>query len=629
MSVAIASIARPARIRRRIRNTILVVPVLLVAAGASAQESPADDDSIDTIVATATRLNQSATETGSSISIITADEIEALGFIYALDAIGHAPGVTINQNGAFGGAASVRIRGAGSEQTLVLIDGIPVNDPASPGGGFDFARLDTRNIARIEVLKGPQSTLWGTDAIGGVLSITTKAPDEELGGEVFAEYGSFSTLRGGGAVSGSGAAGDFRLAAVSVSSDGISKADEANGNGEDDGFDSLTVSAKGGLNLPGDARLSADVLWTDADTEFDSFAFGAQGSVADGDENSETEETAANVSLTVPMLDGRLENLFLVGYADIQRENFFAGQPSFAAEGERQLYRYQGTLTANDRNRFAFGAEREETTADDNDTSIDGLFALYELKPVGDLTVTAGLRYDDHERFGSETTMRLASAFNVSDTVALRASWGEGFKAPTIFQTTFFCCGATAPNPDLQPETSEAFDIGLDWSSRDGRFQLGATLFQQDTENQIDFDFAIGGYLNIAEVESTGIELAGAMALGEALSLSVDYTYIDAEDGNGGPLPRLPEHSGDLTLSYDAAGPFSGALLVRYNGSETNTDLTTLDSWLRVDVTGRYAVSERVEVYGRIENLFDEDYQQILGFGTPGLSGSLGVRRRF
>ncbi len=613
------------------RLALCAVPFVTLVNTASAQNEPAAQENVDTIVVTATRLDQTATETGSSLSIITAEEIEELGLIYVLDAVAQAPGVTINQNGSFGGNAAVRIRGAASEQTVVLIDGIPVNDPTSPGGGFNFARLDTENIERIEVLKGPHSTLWGTDAIGGVVSITTRSPGEELGGEAFAEYGSFNTLRGGVSVSNASEVGDFRLAAVSVSSDGISKADEDNGNGEEDNYDSLTLSAKGGLNLPGDARLSADVLWTDAESEFDSFASGAQGSVGDGDELSETEEAAANVSLAVPLLDGRLDNLFLVGYADITRENFSGGLPSFEAEGERLLYRYQGTLNAGERHRLAFGAEREETTANDDDTSIDGLFALYELRPVGDLTVTAGLRYDDHERFGSESTTRLAGAWKLTDNLSFRASWGEGFKAPTIFQTTFFCCGATEPNADLKAETSEAFDAGIEWQSTDGRFRLGATVFRQETENQIDFDFAIGGYLNIDEVESTGLELSGALLLSDTLSLSLDYAYIDAEDGDGNALPRLPEHSGDLTLSYAPAGPFSGAVLLRYNGGETNssTDPTRIDSWLRVDVTGRYALSERIEVYGRIENLFDKDYQQILGYGTPGLSGSLGIRLRY
>ncbi|MEL6388407.1 MAG: TonB-dependent receptor [Pseudomonadota bacterium] len=611
------------------RTALLCAVSLSIAVPAFAQDADTEQATLDTIIVEGSRLDQTATEIGSSVTIITAEDIEELGFDFALDAVAAAPGVTINSNGAFGGSASVRIRGASSEQTLVLVDGVAVNDPTSPGGGFNFARLDTENIERIEVLKGPQSTLWGTDAIGGVVSITTKRPDPGLGGSVFGEYGSFNTFRSGASVENANDTGDFRLAIVGTSSDGISKADEDNGNTEDDAYEALTLSAKGGLNLGGDARLSADVLWTDAESEFDSFSGGAQGSVADGDEVSETEELSANISLTGSLFDGRLENLVLIGYSDISRQNFTNGAQSFDAEGDRTVYRYQGTLSINEMNTLAFGAEREESTANDDDTSIDGLFALYEFKPTEALTLTGGLRVDDHARFGSETTGRVAAAYNPTETLTLRASWGQGFKAPTIFQTTFFCCGATEPNADLQAETSEAFDIGLDWRSPDGRAEAGITYFDQDTENQINFSFAVGGYENIAEVESRGVELYGAYQLTDWLRVSADYAYIDAKDGNGNALVRLPEHSGDITLSVDPTGPFSGALLVRYNGEEPNTNGTTLDSWTRVDLTGSYELTERVEVFGRIENLFDEEYQQILGYGTPDLSGYLGVRLRY
>ncbi|MEM9397455.1 MAG: TonB-dependent receptor, partial [Pseudomonadota bacterium] len=242
----------------------------------------------------------------------------------------------------------------------------------------------------------------------------------------------------------------------------------------------------------------------------------------------------------------------------------------------------------------------------------------------------AGARRDDHDRFGAETTARLAGAWQLSDTLTVRASWGEGFKAPTLFQTTFFCCGAEQPNPDLSAETSEAFDVGIDWESVDDRIQLSATVFQQDTENMIDFDFGIGGYLNIEEVESTGLELSGAVLLSNEFSLTIDYAYIDAEDGFGNALIRVPENSGDVSLAYNGGGPLTASLLVRYNGSETNLDgVTELDAWTRVDLNARYAWSPQLEIYGRIENLFDEEYQQILGYGTPELSGTMGVRLRY
>lgn len=585
-----------------------------------------EETRMDPLVIEGSRLDQRLTEYGSSVSVITSEDIDRLGFDFALDAVAAAPGVTVNSNGPFGGVASVRIRGAGTAQTLVLIDGVPVNDPSTPGGGFDFARLDTADIARIEVLKGPQSTLWGTDAIGGVVSIRTKAPEPGLGGSAFGEIGSFETFRGGASLESGGEAGDFRVAATGITTEGISRADEDNGNTEKDGYGALTLSARGGLDLGDAARLTADILWSEAETEFDSFDFTAEGSVADGDEVSKTDEISSNVSLEAPLLAGRLANLLLIGYSDIERENLSDGATSFQTGGQRVLYRYQGTLAVDDRNTLAFGAEREETRAAGDDTSIDGLFALYEFKPTGQITLTGGVRVDDHERFGSETTARLAAAFNPTETLTLRASWGEGFKAPTLFQTTFFCCGASAPNADLQPETSEAFDIGLDWRAADGRAEASVTWFDQDTENQIDFSFLAGGYENISQVSSQGVELHGALVLADWLTVSADYAWIDAEQGDGGPVALVPEHSGDVTFAFDPGGAFSGAVLLRLNGEEVSSDGSELDGWARVDLTGTYALSDTIELFGRIENLFDESYQQVLGYGTPGLSGSLGLR---
>ena len=612
------------------KTALLGAVVMGTSLVAVAQETPQEDTRLDTIIVDGSRLDQTLTEIGSSVSVITKEDMDELGVDFALDAVATAPGVTINQNGAFGGSASVRIRGASSDQTLVLIDGVPVSDPTGTGGGYNFAYLDTDNIERIEVLKGPQSTLWGSDAIGGVVSITTKRPTEGFSGSVFGEYGSFNTVRGGAAISNANDAGDFRIAATGLTTDGISKADEDNGNTEDDAYDSQTIAARGGLNLPGSVRLESSLLWSDAESEYDSYSGGAQGNVADGDEVTNSKTLSGNITLKAPLFDGLLDNLVQIGYSDIERENRSNGVQSYYTEGDRALFRYQGTLNINESNKLAFGAEREETSANSDESSVDSLFALYEFKPVDDLTLTGGLRMDDHETFGSETTGRVAAAWTATDQLVVRASWAQGFKAPSIFQSTYICsfCGLTEPNRNLKPETSEAYDIGVEWHSADQRLMLAATLFDQETENLIDFSFT-AGYDNIAFVESQGVELVGAYTFTSWLNVSANYTYIDAEDGDGNELARLPETSANVTVSFDPEGPFSGAVLVRYNGEEANTNGTDLDSWTRLDLTGSYDLNDKVELYGRIENVFDEDYQQILGYGTPGTSGSLGLRLRF
>ncbi|CAI8357732.1 MAG: Vitamin B12 transporter BtuB [Hyphomonas sp. TMED17] len=593
----------------------------------SAQAADETVSKLDTIVIVGSRLEQTATEIGTSVSVITAEEIDSLGYDFAVDAVASAPGVTINQNGSYGGTATVRIRGAASEQTLVLIDGIVVNDTTSPGGGFDFARLDTSNIAQIEVLKGPQSTLWGTDAIGGVVSIITKRPEDGFGGALFGEYGSYNTFSGGASLAGASNRGDFRLALTNTSSDGISKADEANGNDEKDGYESYTMSGRGSLALGPDARLELNLHYTEAEADFDSFSFTSQGFIGDGDEASETEELSGQLAFIFSALDDRLDNQLLMSYADIDRQNFNAGSPSFGAEGDRKAYRYQGTYTFNPRHKTAFGIEREDIEANGLETSIDGIFGLHEFKASEALTLTGGLRVDDHEDFGSKTTGRIAAAFNPNSQMTLRTSWGQGFKAPTIFQGTFFCCGADAPNPDLEPETSEAFDLGLDWRSSDGKLELGATYFSQDIKNLINF--SAGTYFNVAEVETSGIELYGDYQMAEWLNISASYAIIDAEDKSiAGQLARIPERSGDVTFAVTPTGPLSGALHIRYNGDENDAN-GEVAAWTRIDASAGYDISETVELFVRVENLFDEEYQQVLGYGTPGTSGSVGFRFKY
>jgi vitamin B12 transporter len=588
------------------------------------------EDSVDgaeTITVYGSRLDQPLTKVGSSVTVLTADDIETLGVDFAIDALANVPGVTVNQAGAFGGFASVRIRGAASEHTLVLIDGVVTNDPSSPGGGYNFSTLDAANIERIEVLKGPQSTLWGSDAIGGVVNIVTKRPQAGFNGNVFAEAGSYGTLRGGGELAIGDERYDLRVAAIRHESDGISKADEANGNTEEDPYDTTTLSLRGGLSLYDSARLSLNALWIDSDTDYDSFVFGAQGNVGDGDEFQKSEELTADVTFDFSLFDDRFENQLLAGYADIDRDNFTNGVPSFGSEGEREQYRYQGTVHISDASQLAFGAERESISTPDGEASLDGLFGLYEWQALDELTLTGGLRRDQHDVFGGETTGRLAVAYNPVDNLTLRASWGEGFKAPTLFQTTFFCCGATGPNPDLEAETSDAWDVGADLRTADGRGELGITYFDQDTTNLITFGFG-GSYENIAEATSSGIEVSGSYALTDWLGVELDYAFIDAEDGTGAELVLVPEHSGDLVLILDPEGSFSGSLLLRYNGAETEPSGAT-DAWTRVDLAARYELGAAIELFARIENLFDEEYQQVLGYGTPGLSGYLGARLRF
>ncbi|MBT4161427.1 MAG: TonB-dependent receptor [Gammaproteobacteria bacterium] len=597
--------------------TFLNNPALL------AEEKSAE---IEEIVVSTLRLKTSLKQSGASVSIIDEALIRSRGQSFLADSIASATGVTLNQNGPFGGQASIRIRGASSDQTLVLIDGVPANDTTSPGGGFNFGAIDAVDVQRVEILKGPQSTLWGTDAIGGVINIVSRPAEETFNANFSAEAGSFGTYRIATNASGANEVGDLRISYSDIETDGISKADEVDGNTEEDGFDAETLSIKGGLNLGSAARLEISYRDTDARTEFD--GFGPATGVEDSDEVSETNHRSAQAKLSFGLFEDRLENVVTYGRTEIERENFSSGVTSFSAEGERSLLRYQGTVNFSDSHLLSIGYEAEDSESGNNDSSIDGAFALYKLHASDDVTLSFGLRRDDHEVFGSETVGRIATAWQVSDTMLLHASWGEGFKAPTIFQTTFFCCGATSANAELKPEFSEAFDLGIEYRFAEGNGTVGATYFNQDTTDLINFSFAVGGYENIAEVDTEGVELELAYNLNETWSIEANLTYLDSEDGTGSEQIRLPEKTADLMINWHPSSAIQASLMAVYNGEEGDRR-GTVDSWTRVDLAGSYHLNEHVEFFARIENLIDSDYQQIFGYGTPERSGYFGARFSF
>jgi vitamin B12 transporter len=599
--------------------TVMWLVSLFISFTAVAQSENGNNDIADVIQITGTRIAQPLREVGSSIGVITADDIVLMGYRNAIDAIASVPGVTVNQNGSFGAVATVRIRGALSEQTLVLIDGVPVNDPTSPGGGFDFARLDTSNIEKIEVLKGNQSTLWGSDAIGGVVNIVTKRADN-TSAKVFSEIGSFSTYRGGVEANIAKEGFSARLSFNGITSNGISKAEKKDGNNERDGFDSKTFSANTSLSLPHNATLLSSVLYNDSKLEYD--GYGVKTGVADSDVATETEEIAASMTLKIPLLNGLYENSFNMSYSDTERDYFSNGSPAYDYAGHRLLFRYQGTLNFNDKNRLAFGAEHETSQSGTDDNEIQGYFTLYEFKPLKATTLSAAVRIDDHDVYGSKTTTKFTAAWNPTVFATLRGSWGEGFKAPTIFQLTYFnpWSSKTQANKNLQPETSTSYDLGVDLNFE--KAKISVTYFDQDTKNQIIY--ANGWYENESVVNSDGVEVSAQYDMLKILSISADYAYIDAKTGTNTQLLSVPKNSADFTISFKPSQRSSSSILVRYNGKEKNTN-GNVKSWTRVDVNTNYRITERLSAFAKVENLFDENYQQVYGYGTPGISGLVGV----
>jgi vitamin B12 transporter len=578
---------------------------------------------VDEIIVKGARIETPASNFGSSIFILNSEDIRLRGIRSAIDAISSSPGVTTKKNGSFGGVGSVRIRGASSSQTLVLVDGVPVNDASSPGGGYNFEYLDTSNIERIEVLRGSQSTLWGSDAIGGVVNIFTKSA-EDNSVNILSETGSFGLKKINSEFGLVSNFGKFLFLVDDTSLDGISKADRKDGNTEKDGFETNSYSFKGNTEV-NNIEIKGLLSYIKSDVEYDSFGFVT--GVQDGDERSITEEFTGNLTIKFNLFGEKLENTFSFNQSDISRDYFTDNNLTFGADGDRKLYRYQGNAGFGNHNKIAFGFEKEESSVTLDKLSIDSLFLLYQFQPIKNLVVSAGIRNDDNKGFSSKTTRKIAAAYKISENISIKSSWGEGFKVPTIFQTTFFCCGAKSANTNIRPEVSTSYDLGFDFSLKD-KFSFSLIYFKQDVNNQINFSFGLGGYENIDFVESDGFEISTNSKVSETVNLSINYSYIDSIDGNGLRLINIPKDSGELVLTYEPASKISGSMALKYNGSEIST-YGNLNSWSRVDINLFYKLNNFSEVYFRVENLFDEDYQQVFGYGTPDRSGLAGIKVTF
>ncbi|MBU6373249.1 MAG: TonB-dependent receptor [Alphaproteobacteria bacterium] len=594
----------------------------------SAVAQSADRDA--PIVVTGTRLPTALDAATAPVSVLTAADLERRQTVFLADALATLPGVTISRNGAFGGQTSLRVRGASSQQTLVLIDGVAVNDPSGPAGGFDAGALDAADIARVEVLRGPQSTLWGSDAIGGVVSIITRAPEPGVSGRAFAEGGSYGTVRGGGGINVGAGAFAARLGGVVTTSDGISKADARDGNPEKDGYDAHALDGRARYAVSPAVQVDAFARYAHSKTDTDSFGFVT--GVTDGPDRAEQTERSGGVSARFGAEDARLTQRVTLAAADIDRTSFTTFG-DFPAKGARTSARYEGQARLGGNVRTAFGAERERTSVRGSGAStVDGLFALAEIRPADTLTLTAGVRRDDHSRFGDVTTTRLGVRYAPVPAFGLRASWGEGFKAPSIFQ--LLGDGVfVAPNPNLRPERAKGWDVALFGAWLDGRASGEIGYFSLKSRDLISFGTV--GYVNVARAESTGVEASGRIELRDDLSLDASYTQTDATDATtGAKLLRVPERSATLEADWRAT-PRLGLTLIGRHVGETR-DLVVpanprgrIAAWSRLDAAARYQLTPKLELYARIENVTDEAYQEVFGYGTPGRSAYAGVRVRF
>ena len=633
--------------RRRFTRTLLLALLFCFSAGVAPLTAADDKNANDAekktndevginerVVVTATRTETPLRRVASTVTVITAEEIQRRQYRFVTDVLRDIPGVDVRQDGGVGSRVSIFIRGADSDHTLVLLDGVELNDPAAPSRLAILSSLTTDGIERIEVLRGPQSTLYGADAIGGVIQIFTRrgagAPTTIVSGE----GGSFSTGRGSVQVAGGNKSLSYSVAASYSDLDGFSASSTGT---EDDGYRNATGSASIRWSITDQLDIDVVARFSDDRVDFDGFS-AEENHFIDG--RMELLKIQPRLSLR----DGRWEQEFSL--QEIRHERDTTSAFPSRVRGELRTVSWQNEVKVGSSHDLVLGLEGEEETARFDSFKADAtnvaIFAQDAVKLGEHGFATFGLRYDDHSEYGGEATYRATGGYEFESGTTIRGSAGTGFKAPALLQLNPLGFGG---NQALSPERSRGYDVGVDQLLRDGRVLFGVTVFYNRIDDLIIpvFDPGSGTFLNlnIDEARTQGVEAYIDAQPLTRLGFGFSYTFTDTEAigtpagfglTEGSDLLRRPRHKasvevhgrlldGDLVLSLGG----------RYVGSRADIDPVTFStteaaSYEVYRVAASWRLTPIITVTARIENLLDEEYEDVLGFSTADRSGYFGLR---
>ena len=646
-------------------------PVAARAQSAPVAQASAPDEAgavaataVSQVMVTANRTAVPADHVGQSLTVLTASQIQLDQETSVSDLLARTPGLSVTRYGGPGQTTSVFIRGADSEQTVTLIDGVKVNDPSSPGGGYDFGGLISGDIARIEVLRGPQSTLYGSEAIGGVVNIVTDAAAKPLEGGVQAEAGSYGTSFGSAAVGGKAGRFDWRLGAYDEASKGVPCFDEALGGRRPCAFHTGGASGRFRYDLTADLQLDQRVYYTRSRSDFDgydtpSFTFG------DDSEYGHITQLVDYTGVNLSLFDGRLKSRLAYEYSAIDHNYQDPNQPqsagvdtttSFISHGRADTIEYEGTFAIAPGYQAVFGAQDERSSLyafspaydpapQKAHDSIASGYGQITGEVLPGLTLTGGGRFDDQTIVGGHFTGQASAAWRLNDgNTILRASFGQGFKAPSLYQLY-----SEYGNLGLKPEQADGWDAGIEQHWLGSRVVVQATYFGRATRNLIDFVDCYGvataacqaqpnGYYdNVSRAQAEGLELQAVWRATDALELSANYTLDDVEDRSPGAatlgkqLALRPKNSANLDAAYVWPMKLRTDVAVRYAGESFNSaaHAIVLKAYALVDLRLSYPLRENLELYGRIENLADAHYETVHPYGNPRRAGYAGVRVKF
>ncbi len=633
--------------RRRCLSALIGWVVTTMAIIGTAQAEPQPRMLPETVVS-ANRVAVPSREVGSSVTVITGEEMEARQIRVVADALRDVPGVSVSRTGPRGGFTQVRIRGNEGNHTKVFIDGVEVNDP-SGDVEFDFANLLAADIERVEIIRGPQSALWGSDAIGGVINVITKRGKSGMRASGYLEAGSFDTYSGNAALRGAGKNYRYALSGSFLKTQGINMSRLGS---EKDGYKNGTLSVSGAVDPTETLELSVNGTYIKNNVQSDLQDF-ASGLFFDSDQERDGEQFYGRAQGKLKVFGGQWENIFGVNYTDTSFKNTIDQNFSSANTGTKSRLDYQSNVffstpdTAMDHtvtlyaeythetftNEFAGVAGATQKQSNDS-TSVAGEYLLALDQRY---FLTGSLRHDNNDLFKNATTYRITLAYQPPKTgTRVHSSFGTGVKNPGFFDLFGF-----APpffgNPNLNPESSIGGDIGIEQKFFQERLVMDFTYFRSVLTDEIVLDPTTFTTVINQTGESTrqGLEISATAAITKGLNLTAAYTYTDAKDPDGRDEVRRPKNIASLVLNYLLPSRKGNVNLnIQYNGpmedSEfgflTPNDRVDLPSFTLVTLAGAYNFNKSVQLFGRIENLLDQDYEEVWSAQSPGIGVFAGVR---
>jgi len=600
-------------------------PQTIASTSPDTSSDPVADAFSEEIVVTANRVPSPAETVGSSVTVLGREEIERRGQTTVLDLLRTVPGLDVAQSGGPGTVASVFIRGGNSNHTLVLIDGVRV---INNSGGFDFSGLRADNVERIEVLRGPQSTLYGSEAIGGVVSIITRRGRTGFHAGLDARAGGLDTRDVRLQADGGTARFDYSLSFADRRTDGVSAASELRGNTEKDPASDQTVSGRIGLGLRADGRLDLVLRHVDSDSSLDGFAFGV-GPTDDPNFTQKRRLSVASLQLFQPVT-GRWN---LRVNANAQRDRSTLRDPDTEFNNAEQDSRLgeisaQSELALGKSDTLIVGVSKERRKGEnaggyDESLDVDSAWLENDWSWRERLYVTAGARHDRYSRFGDKTTYRVAGSYLLPGEWKLHGSVGTGFRGPSFDELYFPFAG----NLNLRPESSEGFDAGVERSFHDGAVVAGITLFENRFKDLIGFDLTTFAFANVKRAESKGVEGSLRLRPRDGLEIEAAYTYDDTEDRDTGlQLARRPSHRLSLLTAFEPVKGLTGTASLVAVQDRIDSDGTEMDDYQRVDLSLEYRLRPWLQPYVLMQNLLDKDYEEVSGYTAPGFVALLGLR---